>query len=282
MDIKKINLEDLDKIENIEQLQFPEEMEDPKKVFGELLNFYDEKIQNLTNKIKEEESKKIDFNPNFLQNDKRIAKYLNNPKFMKKFNLKKHQDNAQNKINEMEAKEKNEVIEDLKKYKEEMETEKKEFLKQQNEFESLYNNYDKIKLAYHKRTQELSEIKKFDRTKYDEEIQKIKERIKNNLKQLDNMTDSKKFEENDKDIEKLEEEANAYHNEMMIKKFKVRTETVVKRSYSFFGVVCGVLGGVIGGVIGGVTGGVGGALVGIGIGGCIGFCLGSLIDRLFE
>ena len=281
MDIKKINLEDLDKIENIEQLQFPEEMEDPKKVFGELLNFYDEKIQNLTNKIKEEESKKIDFNPNFLQNDKRIAKYLNNPKFMEKFNLKKHQDNAQNKINEMEAKEKNKVIEDLKKYKEEMETEKKKFLKQQNEFESLYNNYDKIKLAYHKRTQELSEIKKFDRTKYDEEIQKIKERIKNNLKQLDNMTDSKKFEENDKDIEKLEEEANAYHNEMMIKKFKVRTETVVKRSYSFFGVVCGVLGGVIGGVIGGVTGGVGGALVGIGIGGCIGFCLGSLIGSLF-
>ena len=109
MDIKKINLEDLDKIENIEQLQFPEEMEDPKKVFGELLNFYDEKIQNLTNKIKEEESKKIDFNPNFLQ------KYLNNPKFMEKFNLKKHQDNAQNKINEMEAKEKNKVIEDLKK-----------------------------------------------------------------------------------------------------------------------------------------------------------------------
>ena len=282
MNIKDINLENLDNFEDIEQLQFPEEMEDPKKVFGELLNFYDEKIQNLTNKIKEEESKKIDFNPNFLQNDTRIAKYLNNPKFMEKFNLKKHQDNAQNKINEMEAKEKNEVIEDLKKYKEEMETEKKKFLKQQNEFESLYNNYDKIKLAYHKRTQELSEIKKFDRTKYDEEIQKIKERIKNNLKQLDNMTDSKKFEENDKDIEKLEEEANAYHNEMMIKKFKVRTETVVKRSYSFFGVVCGVLGGVIGGVIGGVTGGVGGALAGIGIGGCIGFCLGSLIDRLFE
>lgn len=278
MNIKDINLENLDNFEDIEQLQFPEEMEDPKKVFGELLNFYDEKIQNLTNKIKEEESKKIDFNPNFLQNDTRIAKYLNNPKFMKKFNLKKHQDNAQNKINEMEAKEKNEVIEDLKKYKEEMETEKKEFLKQQNEFESLYNNYDKIKLAYHKRTQELSEMKKFDRTKYDEEIQKIKERIKNNLKQLDNMTDSKKSEENDKNIEKLEEEANAYHNEMMIKKFKVRTETVVKRSYSFFGVVCGVLGGVIGGVIGGVTGGVGGALVGIGIGGCIGFCLGSLID----
>ena len=193
MNIKDINLENLDNFEDIEQLQFPEEMEDPKKVFGELLNFYDEKIQNLTNKIKEEESKKIDFNPNFLQNDTRIAKYLNNPKFMKKFNLKKHQDNAQNKINEMEAKEKNEVIEDLKNYKEEMETEKKEFLKQQNEFESLYNNYDKIKLAYHKRTQELSEMKKFDRTKYDKEIQKIKEKIKNNLKQLNNMIDSKKI-----------------------------------------------------------------------------------------
>ena len=284
MNIKDINLENLDNFEDIEQLQFPEEMEDPKKVFGELLNFYDEKIQNLTNKIKEEESKKIDFNPNFLQNDTRIAKYLNNPKFMEKFNLKKHQDNAQNKINEMEAKEKNKVIEDLKKYKEEMETKKKEFLKQQNEFESLYNNYDKIKLAYHKRTQELSEMKKFDRTKYDKEIQKIKEKIKNNLKQLNDMIDPKKFEENDKNIEKLKEEANAYHNEMMNKKFKVRTETytVVKRSYSFFGVVCGVLGGVIGGVIGGVTGGVGGALAGIGIGGCIGFCLGSLIGSLFE
>ena len=52
MNIKDINLENLDNFEDIEQLQFPEEMEDPKKVFGELLNFYDEKIQNLTGRIK--------------------------------------------------------------------------------------------------------------------------------------------------------------------------------------------------------------------------------------
>ena len=283
MDIKDIKIEDLDNFENIEQLQFPEEMEDPKKVFGDLLKFYDEKIQNLTNKIQEEESKKIDFNRNFLQKDERISRYLDNPKFMKKFNLKKHQDNAQNEINKLTS-EKNEVIEDLKKYRKEMEKQKKEFLEQQKGFESLYNNYDKIKLAYKKKTQELSEMKKNDRTKYDEEILKIKERIKNNLNHLNNMFDPKKMEENDNNIKKLKDEANAYHNEMMIKKFEVRTETYteVKRSFSFLGVVLGVVGAVIGGVVGGVTGGVTGALSGIAIGACGGYGLGSFIESGFK
>ena len=283
MNIKDIKIEDLDNFENIEQLQFPEEMEDPKKVFSDLLKFYDENIQNLTNKIQEEESKKIDFNPNFL-NDKKISKYLDNPKFMKKFNLKKHLDDAQNKINEMEVKEKNEVIEYLKNYRKKMEEQKKEFLEQQKEFESLYNNYDKIKLAYKKKTQELSEMKKNDRTKYDEEILKIKERIKNNLNHLNNMFDPKKMEENDNNIKKLKDEANAYHNEMMIKKFEVRTETYteVKRSFSFLGVVLGVVGAVIGGVVGGVTGGVTGALSGIAIGACAGYGLGSFIESGFK
>jgi chromosome segregation ATPase len=283
MNIKDIKIEDLDNFENIEQLQFPEEMEDPKKVFGDLLKFYDEKIQNLTNKIQEEESKKIDFNRNFLQKDERISRYLDNPKFMKKFNLKKHQDNAQNEINKLTS-EKNEVIEDLKKYRKEMEKQKKEFLEQQKGFESLYNNYDKIKLAYKKKTQELSEMKKNDRTKYDEEILKIKERIKNNLNHLNNMFDPKKMEENDNNIKKLKDEANAYHNEMMIKKFEVRTETYteVKRSFSFLGVVLGVVGAVIGGVVGGVTGGVTGALSGIAIGACGGYGLGSFIESGFK
>ena len=129
MNIKDIKIEDLDNFETIEELQFPEEMEDPKKVFGDLLEFYDDKIKELKDKIKEEESKKINFDSNFLQKDKTIARYLNNPKFMKKFNLKEHQDNAQQKVNEMEAKEKNDVINDLKKYLEEMEKEKKKIFK---------------------------------------------------------------------------------------------------------------------------------------------------------
>lgn len=283
MNIKDIKIEDLDNFENIEQLKFPEEMEDPKKVFGDLLKFYDEIIQNLTNKIQEEESKKIDFNRNFLQKDERISRYLDNPKFMEKFNLKKHQDNAQNEINKLTS-EKNEVIEDLKQYRKEMEEQKKKFLTQQKEFESLYNNYDKIKLAYKKKTQELSEMKKNDRTKYDEEILKIKERIKINLNHLNNMFDPKKMEENDNNIKKLKDEANAYHNEMMIKKFEVRTEThtYVKRSFSFLGVVLGVVGAVIGGVVGGVTGGVAGALSGIAIGACGGYGLGSFIESGFK
>ena len=284
MNIKDINLENLDNFEDIEELRFPEEMEDPEKVFSDLLNFYDEKIQNLTEKIKEVESKKINFNPNFLQKDGKIAKYLNNPKFMKKFNLKKHQDDAQIKIDEMEEKEKNKVIEDLKKYRKDMEEEKKKFLKQKEEFKSLYNNYDKIKLAYKKRTQELSEMKKVDRTKYDEEIIKIKERIKINLNHLNNMFDPTKMEENDKNIQKLKDEAEGYHDEMMNIKFKVRTETyrTVKRSFSFLGVVLGIVGGVIGGVVGGVTGGVGGALCGIAIGACGGYALGSSIESCFK
>ena len=284
MNIKDIKIEDLDNFENIEQLQFPEEMEDPKKVISDLLKFYDEKIQNLTNKIQEEESKKIDFNRNFLQKDERISRYLDNPKFMKKFNLKEHQDNAQNEINKMEAKEKNDVIEDLKNYRKEMEKKKKEFLEQQKKFELLYNNYDKIKLAYKKKTQELSEMKKNDRTKYDEEILKIKERIKINLNHLNNMFDPKKMEGNDDNIKILKEKANAYHNEKMIKKFEVRTEThtYVKRSFSFLGVVLGVVGAVIGGVVGGVTGGVTGALSGIAIGACGGYGLGSFIESGFK
>jgi hypothetical protein len=282
MNIKDIKIEDLDNFETIEELQFPEEMEDPKKVFGDLLEFYDDKIKELKDKIKEEESKKINFDSNFLQKDKTIARYLNNPKFMEKFNLKKHQDKAQQKINEMEAKEKNDVINDLKKYLEEMEKEKKKFLKQQNDFVLLYNNFDKIKLAYEKKKKELSEMKKFDKTKYEEERQKIKKRIENNLNQLDNLFKTNTMKETDEKIEKLKEEADAYHNEIMNKKFKVRTETYtkVKRSFSFLGVVFGVLGGVIGGVIGGVTGGVGGALCGIAIGGLAGYSLGSFIESL--
>lgn len=282
MNIKDIKIEDLDNFETIEELQFPEEMEDPKEVFGDLLKFYDDKIKELKDKIKEEESKKINFDSNFLQKDQTIARYLNNPKFMEKFNLKKHQDNAQQKINKMEADEKNEVINDLKNYLEEMETEKKKFLKQQNDFVLLYNNFDKIKLAYEKKKKELSEMKKFDKTKYEEERQKIKKRIDNNLNQLDNLFKTNTMKENDEKIEKLKREADAYHNEIMKKKFKVRTETYtkVKRSYSFLGVVFGVLGGVIGGVIGGVTGGVGGALCGIAIGGLAGYSLGSFIESL--
>lgn len=282
MNIKDIKIEDLDNFETIEELQFPEEMEDPKKVFGDLLEFYDDKIKELKDKIKEEESKKINFDSNFLQKDKTIAKYLNNPKFMEKFNLKKHQDNAQQNINEMEAKEKNEIINDLKNYLEEMEKEKKKFLKQQNDFVLLYNNFDKIKLAYEKKKKELSEMKKFDKTKYEEERQKIKKRIENNLNQLDNLFKTNTMKETDEKIEKLKGEADAYHNEIMNKKFKVRTETYtkVKRSFSFLGVVFGVLGGVIGGVIGGVTGGVGGALCGIAIGGLAGYSLGSFIESL--
>ena len=282
MNIKDIKIEDLDNFETIEELQFPEEMEDPKKVFGDLLEFYDDKIKELKDKIKEEESKKINFDSNFLQKDKTIARYLNNPKFMEKFKLKEHQDEAQQKINKMEAKEKNDVINDLKKYLEEMEKEKKKFLKQQNDFVLLYNNFDKIKLAYEKKKKELSEMKKFDKTKYEEERQKIKKRIENNLNQLDNLFKTNTMKENDEKIEKLKEEADAYHNEKMNQKFKVRTETYtkVKRSYSFLGVVFGVLGGVIGGVIGGVTGGVGGALGGIAIGGLAGYSLGSFIESL--
>ena len=41
MDFKDIKIEDLENFENIEKLQFPEEMENPKKVFGDLLKFYD-------------------------------------------------------------------------------------------------------------------------------------------------------------------------------------------------------------------------------------------------
>jgi hypothetical protein len=284
MDIYNIEIKDLDNFENIEKLQFPEEIENPENVFSNLLNFYDEKIQELTNKINEEESKKINFDSNFLQKDKTIERYLKNPKFMEKFNLKKHQENTKKEINQMEAKEKKEVIDVLKKDLEKMKKEKEEFLKQKKDFEVLYNNYDKIKLAYKKKMEELSELEKTDSAKYEEETEKIKERIKNNLNQLNNMFDLNKMKESDEKISNLKKEYNEYHTEMMNKKFKVRTETysIIKRSYSILGVVFGVIGGVIGGAIGGAIGGVGGALSGIAIGGFGGYALGSCIEGSFE
>ena len=40
MDIYNIEIKDLDNFENIEKLQFPEEIENPENVFSNLLNFY--------------------------------------------------------------------------------------------------------------------------------------------------------------------------------------------------------------------------------------------------
>lgn len=276
ININDINIEDLEDLdfENIENLQFPEEMEDPEKVFGDLKKFYDEKIEELEKKIIEEESKKINFDENFLQKNKTIKRYLNNPEFMKRFNLNNHIKNAKDEINKMEAKEKNKIIDDLKNDLKEMKEQKEEFLKQKKNFQELYNNYDKIKIAYENKKKELAELQKNDSAKYEEEIKKIKERIKKNLNQLNNMDDIK---ENNANIEKLKGEANAYHNEMMSKKFKVRTETytIVKRNYTFLCVALGVIGG---GIIGGIAGGVGGALVGMAIGGAGGYAVGSLIS----
>ena len=275
---------DFDNMDNWENINLPDKMENPKDVFATLLKFYDEKITDLENKIKEEESKKVSFDENFLDKDEKLKgylkKYSKNEKFRNRLDLKKYQDNARNKINEMDSKEKKEIIDFLKKQLKDIKDEREDFLKQEKTFQNLFDNYDKIKEAFEKKKKELEELKKNDIGKYEEEIKTIKERINNNMKSLNEMFNPEKMKANEEEIKRLKKEAYDYHDSLMKEKFTVRTETytIVKRNYGFLGTVLGVIGGaIIGGTIGALTGGVAGAAVGAAAGGIIGGVAGYAI-----
>ena len=271
-------------MENWENINIPDKMENPKDVFANLLKFYDEKIKDLENKIKEEESKKVSFDEKFLDKDEKLKgylkKYSKNENFKNFFDLKRHQDNARNKINEMDSEEKKKIIDFLKKQLKDIKDEREVFLKQEETFQNLYDNYDKIKEAFAKKKKELEELKNNDIGEYEKERKKIKERIDNNIESLNEMFNPEKMKANEEEIKTLKKEAYNLHNSLMKEKFKVRTETytIVKENYGFLGTVLGFIGGaIIGGTIGALTGGVGGLAVGAAIGGMVGGGVGYAI-----
>ena len=79
---------------DLEKLEVPNEIKSPKDVFGNLISFYDGKIKEIEDKIKDlEKNINIKANENFL-NKEHISKYFsglkgNNNKYLEKF-LEKH------------------------------------------------------------------------------------------------------------------------------------------------------------------------------------------------
>ena len=276
---------------DLEKLEVPNEIKNPKDVFGNLISFYDGKIKEIEDKIKDlEKNINIKANENFL-NKEHISKYFsglkgNSNKYLEKF-LEKHG----KKINEIKegynekieklSKDKEEIINEYKKYLNKLNEEKNKFEKATENFQKLFDNFDNIKIAFEKKRKELQELKNKDYPKYEKEKSEIQKRIEKNMKVIEDMY-PKTEEINDEEIKNLIDEADNQYLEGL-KQCKVtvlkETRTKIIKDYSLLGACIGFVGGVlIGGVIGAATGsalisigmvlasGVAGGLLGYGIG----------------
>ena len=276
---------DLDNLEP-ETLKIIKPENEPKKIFKDLMAFYDKKIKELEKKIKDrdEEEKKIGTNINnkeFLKKGK-IAKYLNNRDFMKEKKdkideiLKKADDGLLKETN----KNKNEIKTELNNYLNKLKEEKKAYYILYGDLQKLYDNFDKLKEEFEKKKEYLIEIKSFDNKKYKEEREKINNNIKNNIKTIQSLfkpndDTKKKIEEADdtkKTIEEAKKDAANYFNSLMNQKIKVTTiiETTITTDYSILGACLGVIGiglsygllGSLGGIVSSAILGTGGSIAG--------------------
>ena len=275
---------DLDNLEP-ETLKIIKPKNEPKKIFKDLMAFYDEKIKELEKKIKDrdEEENKIGTNINnkeFLKKGK-IAKYLNNRDFMKEKKdridkiLKKADDDLLKETN----KNKNEIKTELNNYLNKLKEEKKAYYILYGDLQKLYDNFDKLKEEFEKKKEYLIEIKSFDNKKYKEEREKINNNIKNNLKIIQSL-----FKPNDdtkKKIEEAKKDAANYFNSLINQKIKVTTtiETTTTTDYSILGACLGVIGiGLSYGLLGSLRGIVPSVILGTGgsiVGGVWGYFIGK-------
>lgn len=231
-------LEDNDYDFQLEDLKLPGEMKEPKDVLKNLFSFYDEKISELEKKIQETKNKKLTLNNNFLQQDETIAKYLNNPDFIKfaEFNIDEHVNTTNNKIKEMEEEENEAILKVLNKELSELKDEKESLKEPFESLNKIYKNYNSIKEAFDIKKKELKELKINNSTEYDSKIKDIKSRIKNHLNEMD--VKLKSISESGKDPNKkyqnLKQEADEYFKELKNKEAKVKKETHsnVKRDYT--------------------------------------------------
>ena len=260
---------------DLEKLEVPNEIKSPKDVFGNLISFYDGKIKEIEDKIKDlEKNINIKANENFL-NKEHISKYFsglkgNSNKYLEKF-LEKHGKNI-NKIKkdynekiEKLSEDKEKIINEYKKYLNKLNEEKNEFEKATENFQKLFDNFDNIKIAFVKKRKELQELKNKDYPKYEKEKSEIQKTIEKNMKEIENMY-PKTEEINDEEIKKLEYDAEDQYLEGL-KQCKVtvseETRTTIKKDYSKLGACIGFVGGVL---IGGGTGAAIGLVIGHEIG----------------
>jgi chromosome segregation ATPase len=282
---------------DLEKLEVPNEIKSPQEVFGNLISFYDGKIKEIENKIKElEKNISVKADEKFLNNE-HIGKYFgglkNGSKYMEKFmkqrgdKINKIKNDYNEKIENL-SKDKDKIIDEYKNYLNKLKEEKNKFEGATQNFQKLFDNIDNIKIAYDKKRKELQELKNKDYPKYEKEKTEIQKRIEKNMEKIEKMY-PKTEEINHEEIKKLTKEADKLYFEGL-KQCKVtvekETRTTIIKDYSLLGACLGVIGGVlIGGPVGGAISAA--ASVGIGLGagvacGSLGFGIGSAFKSVTE
>ena len=268
--VKIKNYKEINEFLNVEELkeiglEYPDEseIEKFKKVSVELTSFYARKIEEVKKQIDNIEKEKNKFRnlEDFKKGDGTdenksdldiINKYLNKKmlsgeNFLTEQDIAKELDREKGSLSKFCEKNKSEISKNLKEYKKYLEQGQIELNGLMDYSENYLKKVIEGKKKFDRRIKELEDLKKKEYNKYREKCEKIREKIKNNIK---NFTDNisadeekqnkyqKMMEEYDMKNEQLENNINDYYKEL-----KNRKEVVIKYYISAFIIGLSFIGG---------------------------------------